>query len=131
MNTLAATDVTWNHQTLTADQIIEVPVTTLDDHVDAEGLHQIDFLKIDVEGFELRVLCGARNLLREKRVDLILLEIGDGTCATAGIEPVEVVNELESHGYRLHAIDEEGQITDRIRSFPATRFSANFVAMPG
>ena len=131
LNTLAARDVTWNHQTLPADQIIEVPVTTLDDHLNDHGLPHVDFLKIDVEGFELCVLRGARNLLREKRVDLILLEIGDGTCATAGVEPIDLVNELDSYGYRLHSIDAEGHITDRIRSFPATSFSANFVAMRG
>ncbi len=131
LNTLAALDVTWNHQKLAADEIINVPVTTLSAHAAADGLGHIDFLKIDVEGFELSVIRGARELLQEKRIDLILLEIGDGTCATAGIEPIEVLGELESLGYRLHSIDSEGRVSDRVRSFPKTSFSANFLAMPG
>jgi FkbM family methyltransferase len=131
LNTLAALDVTWNHQKLAADEIINVPVTTLSAHAAAEGLGHIDFLKIDVEGFELSVIRGARELLREKRIDLILLEIGDGTCATAGIEPIELLRELESLGYRLHSIDSDGRVSDRVRSFPETSFSANFLAMPG
>jgi FkbM family methyltransferase len=131
LNTLAARDVTWNHQKLTADEIIDVPVITLSAHVAAEGLGHIDFLKIDVEGFELSVIRGARELLREKRIDLILLEVGDLTCATAGVKPIEVLNELESLGYRLHSIDSEGRVSDRVRSFPETSFSANFLAMPG
>ena len=130
LNTLATMDVTWNRQKLAADQIILVPVTTLDIHSQEEGLHHIDFLKIDVEGFELGVIRGARELLSERRVDLILLEIGDVTCATAGVEPMDLLNELESHGYRLHSINSEGKIADRIRSFPSTTFSANFVAVP-
>jgi FkbM family methyltransferase len=130
LNTLAQVDVTWNRQKLVADQIIEVPVTTLDAHTLEEGLERIDFLKIDVEGFELSVLRGASELLSQKRVDLILLEIGDVTCATAGVEPMELLNELESHGYRLHSINPEGEITDRVRSFPRSTFSANFVAIP-
>jgi FkbM family methyltransferase len=130
LNTLASLDVTWNRQKLRADEIIEVPVTTLGAHAKSEGLGQIDFLKIDVEGFELSVIRGARELLREKRIDLILLEIGDVTCATAGIEPIEVLNELESLGYRLHSIDSEGKVCDRVSSFPNTSFSANFLAMP-
>jgi FkbM family methyltransferase len=130
LNTLATIDVTWNRQKLIADQIIEVTVTTLDAHSQEAGLRHIDFLKIDVEGFELGVIRGARKLLSEKRVDLILLEIGDVTCATAGVEPMDLLNELESHGYWLHSINSEGKIADRIRSFPSTSFSANFVAMP-
>ena len=130
LNTLASLDVTWNRQKLVADEIIEVSVTTLDAHAKAEGLARIDFLKIDVEGFELGVLRGARELLREQRIDLIMLEIGDATCATAGVEPIEVLNELESHGYQLHSIDCEGRVSGQIRSFPETTFSANFVAMP-
>jgi FkbM family methyltransferase len=130
LNTLANLDVTWNRQKLVADEIIEVPITTLDGHAKAEGLGQINFLKIDVEGFELGVLRGARGLLREKRIELIMLEIGDATCATADVDPMEVLNELESHGYQLHSIDSEGRMSGRIRSFPETTFSANFVAMP-
>jgi FkbM family methyltransferase len=131
LNTLAALDVTWNRQKLAADEIIEVPVVTLSAHAKSEGLDHIDFLKIDVEGFELSVIRGARELLREKRIDLILLEIGDVTCATAGIEPIEVLDELETLGYGLHSIDSEGKVCDRVRSFPETSFSANFLAMPG
>jgi FkbM family methyltransferase len=130
LNTLASKEVTWNRQTLVADEIVEVQVTTLDAHSQKEGLHHIDFLKIDVEGFELGVIRGARLLLSEKRIDLILLEIGDVTCATAGVEPMDLLNEIESHGYRLHSINSRGQIADRVRAFPSTTFSANFVAMP-
>jgi FkbM family methyltransferase len=130
LNTLASKDVTWNRQTLVADEIVEVKVTTLDAHTTEQGVDHIDFLKIDVEGFELGVLRGARKLLSEKRADLILLEIGDVTCATAGVEPMELLNELESHGYRLHSINALGEITDRIRSFPSATFSANFVGLP-
>jgi FkbM family methyltransferase len=130
LNTLAPVDVTWNRQKLVADQIIEVPVTTLDAHTSEQGLQRVNFLKIDVEGFELSVIRGARGLLSQKRVDLILLEIGDVTCATAGVDPLDLVNELASHGYRLRSINSEGEITDRVSAFPATTFSANFVAMP-
>jgi FkbM family methyltransferase len=130
LNTLASRDITWNRQTLVADEIVEVPVTTLDAHSEEHGLHHVDFLKIDVEGFELGVIRGARKLLHEKWIDLILLEIGDVTCATAGVEPMDLLDELESYGYQLHSINSGGEIADRVRLFPSTTFSANFVAMP-
>jgi FkbM family methyltransferase len=130
LNTLASVDVTWNRQRLRADEIIEVPVSTLDVHVAAEGLDRIDFLKIDVEGFELGVIRGAHGLLRAKRIGLILLEIGDATCATAMVAPIDLLNELASLGYELHRITPEGKVADRIHSFPAATFSANFLATP-
>jgi FkbM family methyltransferase len=130
LNTLAAQEITWNRKPLSADEVIEVPITTLDAHVEAERLDRIDFLKIDVEGFELGVIRGARGLLREKRVDRIMLEIGDATCAAAGVAPLDLLNELESLGYQLHEINSEGEVAGRIHSFPATTFSANFFATP-
>jgi FkbM family methyltransferase len=130
LNTMATLDVTWNRKRLAADEIIEVPVTTLDAHAAAEGLDRIDFLKIDVEGFELGVIRGARGLLEARRVDLILLEIGDATCSAAMVRPDDVLNELESLGYELHRITPEGKVAERIHSLPATAFSANFLATP-
>jgi FkbM family methyltransferase len=130
LNTLAARDVTWNRRTLRADAIVDVPITTLDRHCALENLDRIDFLKIDVEGFELGVIRGARGLLQARRIARILLEIGDLTCATAGVAPAEVLAELESHGYHLHAISPTGEVKDRIISFPKSSFSANYFAIP-
>jgi FkbM family methyltransferase len=130
LNTLAPRDITWNRKELHADEVIEVPITTLDAHAEAEGLSRIDFLKIDVEGFELSVIRGARGLLRSGRIDRIMLEVGDGTCANAGVAPGEVLAEIESLGYQLHTISPDGQVADRVRSFPSRSFSANFMAVP-
>lgn len=38
---------------------VRVPVTTIDDLVERQGLTRLDFVKIDVEGFETEVLDGA------------------------------------------------------------------------
>ncbi|AGA31107.1 FkbM family methyltransferase [Singulisphaera acidiphila] len=130
LNTLADQEITWNRKPLSADEIIEVAITTLDAHAEAEGLDQIDFLKIDVEGFELGVIRGARGLLREKRVARIMLEVGDVTCDNAGIAPMEVLDELWSLGYQLHEISPNGEIADCIQAFPSSTFSANFFAVP-
>jgi FkbM family methyltransferase len=130
LNTLAAHDVTWNHQVLVADEIVEVPVTTLDAHAQVHGLERIDFLKIDVEGFELGVLRGARGLLRAQRIDRIMLEIGDLTYTNAGVEPAEILAELASLNYPLYRITPDGELGEIIHSFPSTSFSANFFAVP-
>lgn len=130
LNTLASEDISWNHRTLRADAIVDVPITTLDAHAEAEGIDRIDFLKVDVEGFELGVIRGARRLLASGRVGRIMLEVGDVTCGNAGVAPPDLLTELEALGYALHAISPDGEVVDRVRSFPGATFSANYVAVP-
>jgi len=56
----------------------DVEVLTIDGFCQENGIKKIDILKIDVEGFELNVLEGAKNMLMEKKIDFIILEAGFG-----------------------------------------------------
>jgi FkbM family methyltransferase len=60
-------------QTKSSEQI---EVRTLDDFCAAEGITRIDFLKLDVEGHEVSVLRGARQLLESGAVSIIQFEFG-------------------------------------------------------
>lgn len=53
---------------------VNIDVITLDQFV--KETH-IDLLKIDVEGFELEVLIGAKNLLKENRIKIIQFEFNE------------------------------------------------------
>ncbi len=128
LNTFADQDIHWLGRLLHADEILTVPMTTLDAHAAAEGLDRMDFLKIDAEGFELFVLRGARRLLSSRRVRWVLLEVGDGTCTNALVEPAEILVELAEHGYDLYAIAADGAVGARVEAFPSGSFSANFLA---
>jgi FkbM family methyltransferase len=131
LNTLAPEDITWNRTRLHADEVIEVPVRRLDDHAREHKVDAVDFLKVDVEGYELSVLRGARSLLEGRRVRAIMLEVGDVTCANARVAPAEILDYLHGLGYVVHPITERGEPGDRLWSFPDGPFSANFLAMPG
>lgn len=52
-----------------------VATTTLDDYCKQNSISQIDLLKIDVQGAELRVLLGAKSLLQNQRISVIVAEV--------------------------------------------------------
>jgi len=70
---------------------VEVDVVPLDAFVDARG-PRVDFVKIDVEGFELAVLEGARGLLTSQRPALMVEVQADHAA---------VFELLRGHGYRM------------------------------
>ena len=53
---------------------VKVRMETIDNYMKNEKLTHIDLLKIDVEGYEIEVLKGAKDALKNGRVDFILAE---------------------------------------------------------
>ena len=56
-------------------QTIQVRATTLDALCAEESVTHIDLLKTDTEGAELLVLAGAKRMLEEKRIEVVMSEI--------------------------------------------------------
>lgn len=54
-----------------------VSVTTIDQFMKQKNLNSIDFLKIDTEGHEYKVLLGARKALKQNKIGIILFEFND------------------------------------------------------
>jgi len=77
---------------------VEVAVRTLDEIVASSGLPVPDMVKIDAEGFDLKVLAGASSLLG--RTDIFFVEAA--VCAT-GIENTmaAVIGRMTEAGYRM------------------------------
>ncbi len=61
---------------------VEVKITTIDSYMKENDIQCINFLKIDVEGHELKVLEGAKNALDEGKIDYIQFEFGEGMIAS-------------------------------------------------
>lgn len=53
---------------------VPVPVRRLDDYLAEHGVEHVDFMKIDVEGFEPNVLRGAGQYLEQRKIHAILCE---------------------------------------------------------
>jgi FkbM family methyltransferase len=85
----------------------EVSVTTLDDYAKTAGLTEIDFLKVDVEGEELRVLRGGRGLFAARRVRFAQVEYG-GTYIDANVLFRDVFKFATEHGYHVYQLHPRG-----------------------
>lgn len=44
-----------------------LPLTTLDEYCKKQGVNFIDFLKVDTEGYDYKVLCGGHDILKNTR----------------------------------------------------------------
>ena len=86
---------------------IPVAVVTLDQEIAARGIHRIDMLKIDAEGYDLRVLLGARGLLEAQRIGAVQFEY-NAPWATAGSTLSFAFQLLAGTGYRVFLLKAGG-----------------------
>jgi len=80
---------------------VEIDVTTVDDYCSEHGLRP-DFVKVDVEGFELDVLEGASQTLETRPV--MMVEVTDRRDAVVDLLSARGYEMFDSRLRRLHAI---------------------------
>jgi hypothetical protein len=90
--------------------LLPVRTTTLDAYAAASGLRRIDFLKLDVEGYEPAVLRGAAGLLNRHAIGTLFFEWCPPLLRRAGFDPSELLAEIEKAGYALYRIGAGGKL---------------------
>ena len=86
-----------------------VPITTIDRYCETENVEHVDFIKMDIEGYEMAALRGAQRVLKEGRVDVIQFEYSS-TFLDAGASLLQLwkyVTELNP-AYEFHKIYPDG-----------------------
>jgi FkbM family methyltransferase len=83
----------------------KVDILSLDSFAKSQSIKKIDFLKIDVEGFERDVLEGARELMSNNRVKYLSFEISDIPLKGAGRTSSEIFSILHEYGYKAYEFD--------------------------
>lgn len=81
------------------------PTQTLDSFCDEHAISQVDFIKMDIEGFEFHVLRGAEKLLKQKNAPHLCIEMNDHCFKDMGIDIKEIFSFLKDKNYKLYYID--------------------------
>ena len=82
---------------------VSVRVTTLDDYCHKNNISHIDFLKIDVEGFEYSVIKGTKTMLSKKAIDYIQFEFSGATVESRTFLK-DFLTLFKKYGYNLYRI---------------------------
>lgn len=89
------------HQSSIGEKIVELPVARLEDVCAESGFNECDYLKLDLQGHELKALEGAGEMFG--RVEVIQIEV-----SWLRIGPVPLVHEVIEHfkekGYQMYDI---------------------------
>jgi FkbM family methyltransferase len=80
---------------------ITVTVETLDDFLESTGSTQVDMMKIDVEGAELKVLRGGAATLSRPGPMILMVDIHGGR-----VKPHEVWSQLVEYGFSVRSPDD-------------------------
>lgn len=79
----------------------EISLASLDSFCGSHAVERIDFVKIDVQGYEEKVLLGGKNKLTQLR-PAILIELDPPILRAQGSSENRIVEILLSYGYRLY-----------------------------
>jgi FkbM family methyltransferase len=97
--------VTVNCITLDDSQpTVDVEVATGDGFSAQNGISQIDYLKIDAEGYDLKVLIGFQAMLQRRDINFIQVEAGMSEMNKEHIPVAEFTAFLGQFGYRVFRI---------------------------
>jgi FkbM family methyltransferase len=110
---------TWN----AGDIVVDVPVETIDNYCNRRGIQTISLLKIDAQGYDLRVLKGARRMFEEHRIKLYSCEANFEEMYHGQTNLRELLGFADCLGYRLVGFYEQTYVKNKLSYLDALFFS--------
>ena len=97
-------------------------IDTLDNYVKKNKLKEIDFLKIDTQGFNEEVIKGSKNSLKKNIIKIIYTEITLGEKYAKSENFINFEKYLIKNNYKLFGID----VGNNFVQVPSIRYSKEF-----
>ena len=105
-----------------------IKLKRLDNYIDEKSISHIDFIKIDIEGHELRAFEGFGKYLNGNFVDYIQFEYG-GANLDSHTSLMELYNFLENRGFKIAKVMKNGLEIRKYSPFMDNFNYANYVAI--
>jgi len=106
---------------------IEVETTTIDSELSRLQIDHLDFVKIDTEGFDLKVLKGAINSITNNKIGFIQFEY-NLSWFSLGSTLLSAYEILEESGYKIFLIQPDGLYSYDVRKNGEFYAFSNFIA---
>ena len=106
----------------------QVPCTTIDQEIAAKNLKAVDFIKIDVEGFDLKVMEGVAKSLKAQLIGLIQFEYNECWFDT-GSSLAKAYRLLTGNGYKIYIIRPNGLMEYDVKTYGDFYSLSNFIAV--
>ncbi len=108
---------------------IHVELTTVDLIMEEYGLTKIDYLKIDVEGYDLFVLKGAEENLKSKKIKFVQFEY-NSSWTMAGSTLIQAFMLFGKYGYKTFLLRWDGLYEFNYALYGEYYSYSNFFALP-
>lgn len=108
-------------------ELIDVAVDMLDNFCTNHKLARINFLKVDTEGVDARVIYGAQSLIQKAAIDFIQFEYGEDSYRKSGTTFVDLHTFLRRNNYYIFRIHGGGLIPQK-NCLPSIQF-CDFLAV--
>lgn len=90
----------------------DVTLKPLDQFIDEEKIQRVDMIKADIEGWEMRMLAGAKETIARFK-PVLMLEVNRRFLDRAGDTPEDIWAFLKEHGYKIEQLvfENNGTVT--------------------
>ena len=88
----------------------ELEIITLDDYANLNGIKNIDILKIDTQGYDDKVIAGAKNLINGNKIKIIQIEIIFSEIYENPLNIYDIEKFLVPNGYKLFGFSNAGSL---------------------